>query len=81
MRLIRTQILLEEGQREFAKREAVKRDMSLSKFIRIVLDKAISRKKDETPADVLERMEKNAVKGLPKDLSTNDDYLYGNKDL
>jgi hypothetical protein len=74
--MIRTQVLLTETQYELAKRHAAMKGMSLSAFVRRALDKVLAKKKSKSPASVLLEMAKDSVKGLPKDLGSNDDYLY-----
>lgn len=77
--MIRTQILLTPTLSEVIREIARKEGESLSAVVRSLLEKALalSFKRKKTGADTLLEMAKHAVKGGPKDLSTNDDYLYG----
>ena len=74
--MIRTQILLTPNLYELLKFKAETEDRSLSAVIREALEKLLKRKK--TGKEILNAMVKHSVSypKAPKDLSTNDDYLY-----
>ena len=59
---------------------AAERDWSVSETVRSFVDKKVKRmvRKKKTGIDTLLELAKNVYKGqVPKDLSVNDDYLYG----
>jgi len=78
--LTRTQVLFPEDILAALRAEAVRKKTSVSALVRhIVADKVVkTRKMKKRPAaEMLLQMAKHAYKGkVPKDFSTNDDYLY-----
>ena len=81
--LIRTQILLPKEIYDQLKLEAAIRDTSMSKLVsQAVGEKIINKNKKKINArDAIEYMIDHAYRGqkAPRDLSVNDDYLYGPK--
>ena len=79
--LIRTQVLFPEEVYRQLKIEAALRETSVSKLVTgAVNDCVIKKKKRTAGGEFLEYLAKHAYKGrVPKDLSSNDDYLYGMK--
>jgi len=75
--LIRTQLMLPKEIYDALKLEATLKSTSMSKIVTKKLKSNV--KKKMTGIEALEKMIKNAYKGknAPRDLSTNDDYLYG----
>mgnify|MGYP001559737098 FL=1 len=77
--LIRTQVLFSEELLFALRAEAAKKKTSVSQLVRhIVTDKMPEKNKKKMSGDeAMELMVKHAYKGkVPRDLSTNDDYLY-----
>lgn len=80
--LVRTQILFPEDILAYIREEARRRKSSVSALVRsVVADKVAKRKKKKISAtEALLRMAERAnhYRGpkAPRDLSTNDDYLY-----
>ena len=78
--LIRTQILFPEEDLELLREIAVEKGISVSKTVRnLVKDRLKDKKKRNAVEVLLEAIEwtrKNKIAG-PKDLGTNDEYLYG----
>lgn len=75
----RTQILLPPELLEQLRRKAYEKKTSVSHVVRSALQKEIQKteKKKLTAVDAMLEMVKHAYKGkVPKDFSTNDDYLY-----
>ncbi|GEM_PF-3427718 len=78
--LIRTQILFPADMLTDLRMIAAERDWSISETVRSFVAKKVKRivLKKKTGIDTLLELAKNAYKGpVPKDLSVNDDYLYG----
>lgn len=75
--MIRTQILLTPTLYETLKMKAEMEGKSLSSLVREALEKLLKPKK-RSGKEVFARMKKYmfSSKNAPKDLSTNDDYLY-----
>lgn len=75
--MIRTQILLTPNLYELLKMRAQEEGVSLSMLVRDALEKLL-RPKAKTGKEIFREMAKHAVScpSAPKDLSTNDDYLY-----
>lgn len=78
--LIRTQFLLPEEVYDQLKLEAMIKETSMSKIV-VSSIKANLTKKKMTGIEFLQYLAKNSYKGknVPKDLSSNDDYLYSKK--
>lgn len=78
--LVRTQVLFEEEDLKDIKLMAYARGVSMSEFLRVETRNKILKKKRMNKlsgVDALKLMARNSYKGsVPKDLSTNDDYLY-----
>lgn len=76
--MIRTQILLPEDLLTAIRELAIARKTSVSHILRTFAADSLPRKKKKRPAaEVMLEMAKHAYKGkVPKDFSTNDDYLY-----
>ena len=75
--MIRAQVLLTPTLAEELRILARSEQKSLSATVRELLTMAINLKRGTKCAgDTLLEMAKHAVSGGPKDLSTNDDYLY-----
>lgn len=75
--MVRAQILLTPTLADELRILAQRERKSLSAMVRELLAKAISQKKGrKCGADTLLKMTDKAVSGGPKNLSTNDDYLY-----
>lgn len=73
----RIQVLLQPETLDAVKKEARRREVSASGYIRKVVERELKRKKKEVNAtEIFLKRARNAFKGGPKDLSTNDDYLY-----
>ena len=74
----RIQVLLEPETLNSVRKATKKKGTSTSTYIRGVIKKDV-RKRLETKstADILLKSAKEAKKGAPKDLSVNDEYLYG----
>ena len=79
--MIRKQILLTPTLEYEVKQYAKEKDISFSAAIRTMLEKATNAitPKKNSGVEALLKMAENAksVKGAPKDLSSNDDYIYG----
>ena len=79
--LIRTQILFPKDDLEELKEIARERGISVSELVRTEVRKKVlkpERKKKMGGAEVLVEMARRAYKGkVPKDLGSNDEYLYG----
>ncbi|MBD3365820.1 hypothetical protein GF360_00555 [candidate division WWE3 bacterium] len=74
----RVQVLLKPETITKVKKAAKKNKTSASGFIREVVEKELEKEKSKKdPIKILLNAAKNASKGGPRDLSTNDDYLYG----
>lgn len=78
--MIRTQVLLTPDLYEALKLRAQTEDMSFSAIVRTLLSKLVLKKK-KTGSEILQEMAKHAFSdpNLPKDLATNDEYIYGKK--
>lgn len=78
--MIRTQVLLTPTLYELLKLRAQEESISLSAVVRKALDKLL-RPKKKTGGEILLEMAKHAGSNpkAPKDLATNDKYLYGKK--
>lgn len=78
--MVRTQILLTPTLYEALKMKAQTEGKSISLLVRIAVEKFVLKKK-KTGGEILREMAKHAVHdpNIPKDLSTNDEYLYGKK--
>lgn len=78
--MIRTQILLTPTLYDALKLMAERERKSLSALIRTAVEKLVMKKK-RSGREILQRMAKHAFYDpkIPKDLSTNDEYLYGKK--
>jgi len=78
--MIRTQILLTPTLYETLKLQAQAKEKSLSALIREALTKVFIKKK-KTGGEILREMAEHAFydPNLPKDLATNDEYIYGKK--
>lgn len=76
--LIRTQILFPDDLLAYLREEARRKKTSVSALVRtVVADKIPEKKKKKSAVDLLIRASKRAYRGkVPRDLSTNDDYLY-----
>lgn len=76
--MIRTQILLNAELKNELMSISATSGESLSEVIRNLLNQALAKTqpKKKTGYDFLQTLAKNASKGGPSDLSTNDDYLY-----
>jgi len=75
--MIRAQILLTPTLTEELKIVASEKNKSFSAVVREMLEKGLAKqRKKQNAGDFLLKLAKNAVTGGPKDLSTNDDYLY-----
>ena len=76
--MIRTQILLTPDLSEIIREIAIEKGESMSAVIRNLLDKALRFRKKKTGIETLLKMAENASEGknTPRDLSSNDDYLY-----
>jgi len=75
----RVQVLLYPETHQKIKNLARKKKISTSKFIREAAEEKLNQEYPVTKKktiDVLREAGKNAFKGGPKDLSSNDDYLY-----
>lgn len=75
----RIQVLLEPETIKAVKKAAKDRNTSASGYIRNVVEEKVE-KETEKKVDatrILLKAAKNAFKGGPKDLSMNDEYLYG----
>jgi len=77
--MIRTQVLLTPDLSYAVREIAEEKGESISAVVRQLLDKALTltKKRKKTGVDFLLKLSDNAFKGAPKDLSTNDEYLYG----
>jgi len=75
--MTRVQVLMDTQMHKQVKALAKKRNISTSKLIRNTIKDQLLPKKTNT-ALLLLSVEKTAKQGLPKDLSTNDSYIYGN---
>lgn len=75
--MIRTQILLTQSLYEILKMRAQAEGQSLSAIVRTNFEKSLNKKK--SGREILKSMSYHAVKfqNAPKDLSTNNHYLYG----
>jgi len=79
--LVRTQILFPKEVYDQIKLEAMLKSTSMSKIVtKAVVKKSMMRKK-MAGIDFLHHLVKTAYRGkkAPRDLSTNDDYLYSKK--
>ena len=78
--MIRTQILLTPTLYETLKLKAQTEGKSISLLVRIAVEKLLIKEK-KTGGEILLEMAKHAVSdpNIPRDLSTNDEYLYGKK--
>lgn len=78
--MIRTQILLTPSLYELLKMRAQVEGKSLSSLVRTAVERLLIKEK-KTGGEILKEMAKHAVydTSVPKDLSTNDEYLYGKK--
>lgn len=78
--MIRTQVLLTPTLHEALKTMAQAKGKSFSALVRDLLGKIVLKKKN-TGGEILLEMAKHAFSdpNLPKDLATNDEYLYGKK--
>lgn len=78
--MIRTQILLTPTLYELFKMKAQEEGKSLSVIVRQAVEKLL-RPKKKTGGEILLEMAKHAGSNpkAPKDLATNDEYLYGKK--
>jgi len=77
--LIRTQLMLPKDVYDLLRLEAAINSTSMSKIATQALISKMSKKKKNSGIEALGLMIKNAkkIKSAPRDLSTNDDYLYG----
>jgi len=76
----RIQVLLKPETIQKVRTEAKRRNVSASGYIRKAVEKEIKKgKKKVNATEIFLKRAENAFKGGPKDLSTNDNYLY--KDL
>lgn len=75
--MIRTQILLTPSLYDLLKLKAQTEGKSLSSIVRVAVEKHLVRKK-RTGKEIFARMSKDIFDNpkTPRDLSTNDDYLY-----
>ena len=76
--MIRTQILLTPSLYEILKMKTVTEGKSLSALVREAVEKLLIKEK-KTGGEILKEMAKHAFSypSAPRDLSTNDEYLYG----
>lgn len=77
--MIRTQVLFPEDLLKAIRELAIARKTSVSHILRTFAVDSLPRKKKKIPAaKAMLLMAKHAYKGkVPKDFSTNDEYLYG----
>lgn len=77
--LVRTQILLPENLLHELRLLAARQGWSVSKTVRQIVKKHVPfPKKRLSNAEFIDRLLQNPYRGpVPKDFSTNDEYLYG----
>ncbi|MBU1129698.1 hypothetical protein KKE45_00060 [Patescibacteria group bacterium] len=79
--LVRTQVLFPEAVLEELRVMAVAGNKSVSEIVRSVIEKFVIKKERKKISgwEAINRMIKHSYKGkdVPRDLSTNDEYLYG----
>ena len=78
--MIRTQVLLTPSLYDALKTMAQSKGKSFSALVRDLLGKIVQKKK-KTGGEILLEMAKHAFSdpNLPRDIATDDDYLYGKK--
>jgi len=74
--MIRTQVLLTPDLLEIIKEIAEREGGSVSATVRTMLEKGVAKFRKKTGMENLLKMADLASKVGPKDLSSNDDYLY-----